>query len=119
MSYMSIPGTLFVPKEKKIIADRDEIFHTVCAVFAQQPAAVLESGKCRKRDYVIVKQVTMTLFRLKTNLSLSAIGNYFQKDHATALHSLKTVRNLRETDKEFRKQTDILFAGVQWPYVKN
>ena len=39
-----------------------------------------------------------------TKLSLANIGKYIGKrDHATVLHACKTVDNLNETDKQFRK----------------
>jgi chromosomal replication initiator protein len=40
---------------------------------------------------------------------LASIGNQIgQRDHATVLHACKTVDNLTETDKQFRKYVDDL-----------
>ena len=119
MNYMSIPGTAYIPKTGQIVSDHHKLFHSVCKTFKVEPNVILDSGRCRKRDFVIVKQVTMTLFKLRTNLSLTAIGNYFERDHATTLHSIKTVKNLIDTDRIFREQTSELFAGLHWPYLKN
>jgi chromosomal replication initiator protein len=44
-----------------------------------------------------------------TKTSLASIGNQIgQRDHATVLHACKTVDNLSETDKQFRKYVDDL-----------
>jgi chromosomal replication initiator protein len=42
-----------------------------------------------------------------TKASLASIGSQIGKrDHATVLHACKTVDNLTETDKQFRKYVD-------------
>jgi len=113
MNYFLMPGAVKTITPKPI--SHKDIFIKVCDVFKQQPEDVLQ--KCRKRDYAIVRQVSMTLFRMKTRLSLTQIGDFFSKDHATVLHSIKTVNNLRETDRQFREQTDPLFIEAKWPYI--
>ena len=46
--------------------------------------------------------------KVHTDKSLSGIGSYFQgrdncRDHSTVIHSIKTVKDLRDTDKKFRE----------------
>lgn len=54
----------------------------------------------RKREYVFVRQLSM-YFAKEYNLGTWAcIGDRFGKDHATAMHSYKTIRNYIDTDKE-------------------
>ena len=44
-----------------------------------------------------------------TKASLASIGSQIgNRDHATVLHACKTVDNLNETDKQFRKYVDDL-----------
>ena len=85
----------------------------VCKEFNLDPEEVKANYKCRKREYVVVRQISMTLFRLVVKSSLSKSGEIFNKDHATVLHSIKTVRNLRETDRKFRELTDPLLREVR------
>jgi hypothetical protein len=49
--------------------------------------------------------MTMLLLRnFAKNLSLADIGQVFKKDHATALHAVRTMRNLIETDVRLQTQ---------------
>ena len=53
---------------------------------------------------VQARQLAMFFAKKYTKLSLANIGKYIGKrDHATVLHACKTVDNLNETDKQFRK----------------
>ncbi len=63
--------------------------------------------KTRKREIVEARQIAMFVAstQIKT-LSLSKIGEYYNKDHATVIHALKTVNNLCETDHLFKGKVD-------------
>jgi chromosomal replication initiation ATPase DnaA len=59
------------------------------------------------RDGDIVKFRQIAQFYIKTLMPLSnrQVGELTGgKDHATVMHSCKTVKNLVETDKEYRKE---------------
>lgn len=59
--------------------------------------------RTRKREIVFARQLCMSVARLATSNSLSVIANdYGHKDHATCIHSVKTINNLYDTDKELR-----------------
>jgi hypothetical protein len=59
--------------------------------------------RIRKREYVLARQVSMYLIRNNTNLSLKAIGDIYSRDHATALHSIKQIKNYLCWDKEIKR----------------
>jgi chromosomal replication initiator protein len=62
------------------------------------------NSNIRKREVVQVRQIAMYFAKKYTKLSLSVIGAYCgNKDHATVLHSCKTMSNLIETDKKIRQ----------------
>lgn len=61
---------------------------------------VLDNIVTRKRDIVERRQVAIYILRNHTELSLSKIGGIFKKDHATALHAIRTIKNLIEVDKK-------------------
>ncbi len=68
--------------------------------------AVLQS-KTRKRNIAQARQLAMYFAKKYTKNSLASIGSQIGgRDHATVLHACKTIDNLIETDKEFRKHHD-------------
>ncbi len=91
------------PKEITI----DYIQQTVCKYF-DIPLDTLKS-KSRKRETVQARQLAMYFSKQYTKSSLAVIGNKCgNKDHATVLHACKTIKNLVDTDKRFKKYVDEL-----------
>lgn len=71
--------------------------------YFQMDIATLQS-KTRKRHIVQARQLAMFFAKKYTKASLASIGSQIGKrDHATVLHACKTVDNLAETDKQFKK----------------
>ncbi len=67
------------------------------------------NSKTRKREIVQARQLAMYFSKNFTKTSLAAIGSKCgNKDHATVLHACKTIKNLTETDKEFRRYVEDL-----------
>lgn len=96
----------------------NEITSTVCDVYKQDVMKVY--SRSRKRDVVQTRQICMTLSRIKTKKSLMVIGKHYGGfDHATVLHAMKTVRNLLDTNKQFRREVGHLFLGLQLPHYKS
>ena len=61
-------------------------------------------SKTRKRNVVQARQLAMFFSKKYTKNSLSTIGSQIgERDHATVLHACKTVENLIETDRAFKK----------------
>ena len=113
----ALPGCLVIKEPDTF--DYDKTFLRVCKVFKTDPMEVITSKKPRKRELVVTRQATMTLAKLQSKMSLSQIGAKFNKDHATVLHSVKTIKNLRDTDRTFREDTDCLFKDIKnWPHFK-
>jgi len=80
----------------------DYIQKVVCDYF-DLPIELLKS-KTRKREVVQARQIAMFFSKKLTKSSLAKIGQQCGgKDHATVLHACRTVNNLSETDKGFRK----------------
>lgn len=64
-------------------------------------------SKTRKRNIVQARQLAMFFAKKYTKSSLASIGSQIgDRDHATVLHACKTIDNLIETDKEFKKFHD-------------
>src|SRR6056297_2542615 len=80
-----------------------------------------ETRKTRKREYVQSRQIAQTISRyLFSEKSLAEIGSYFvNSDHSSVLHSIKTVKNLCETDKEYLKNfNDVQEKILGFVYIK-
>ncbi|MGB5436097.1 MAG: chromosomal replication initiator protein DnaA [Maribacter sp.] len=76
--------------------------------YFEMDVATLQS-KTRKRHIVQARQLAMFFAKKLTKASLASIGSQIGKrDHATVLHACKTVDNLAETDKQFRKYIEDL-----------
>ena len=85
----------------------DYIQKVVCDYF-DMPIELLKS-KTRKREVVQARQIAMFFSKKMTKSSLATIGMHCGgKDHATVLHACRTVNNLSETDKQFRKYLEDL-----------
>ena len=85
----------------------DYIQKVVCDYF-DLPIELLKS-KTRKREVVQARQIAMFFAKKMTKSSLANIGlNCGGKDHATVLHACRTVNNLQETDKAFKKYLEEL-----------
>lgn len=64
-------------------------------------------AKTRKRDVVQARHIAMYFSKNLTKKSLSSIGAEFGgRDHSTVLHAMKTVKNLKETNKDFRNYVE-------------
>jgi chromosomal replication initiator protein len=89
------------PKEITV----EYIQKVVCDYFSI-PVEKIQS-KTRKREIVQARQLAMFFSKNYTKSSLAAIGSKCgNRDHATVLHACKTVKNLADTDKNFKKYVD-------------
>ena len=79
-------------KVRKIIANVNHFYGVNCL------------DNTRKRDIVVPRQIAMYYAVRETNLTLTSVGLFFNKDHATVIHAMKCVENTLSYDKEFQKQ---------------
>ena len=96
----------FVKNTKKEVSI--DMIQKVVSKYFDMDVATLQS-KTRKRHIVQARQLAMYFAKKLTKASLASIGSQIGKrDHATVLHACKTVNNLSETDKQFKKFIDEL-----------
>jgi len=70
--------------------------------------------KTRKRAIVQARQLSMYLAKNFTKNSLKVIGRHFGgRDHSTVIHSCQAVRDLMDTDKEFKDQVIDIEKKIQ------
>ncbi len=97
------------PKQQITI---DFIIRTVAGYFELKPE--LLKSKSRKREIVQARQIAMYFSKEFTKASLTRIGAEFGgKNHATVMYADKTVTNLTETDKNFRRYVDEIKSRIK------
>ena len=78
----------------------DDILEKVCGHYNVSQQHVF--SKSRKRDYVLVRQVSMYLAQKYTKMPASRIGQLIGgRDHSTVLHSCNSVEQRLKVDKAF------------------
>lgn len=89
-----------------------EFIPLICGIVSvhQKVSLALMQSNTRKREVVFARQLAMTLARKLTNCSLYTIGLMIgMKDHATVLHSSKTINNLSDVDANIRGTYNSLY----------
>ncbi len=78
----------------------DDILEKVCGHYGVNQQSVF--SKSRKRDYVLVRQVSMYLAQKYTKMPASRIGQLIGgRDHSTVIHSCSTIEQRLKVDKSF------------------
>lgn len=60
--------------------------------------------RTRERKVVEARQMAMYLRVTRERSSYAAAGKPYDRDHATAIHAVRTVRDLMKTDKAFMEK---------------
>jgi chromosomal replication initiator protein len=85
------------------------LIHKVCEVYKIDPRVLMHDLDSRKRPLPEIRFMVMTLAKTRLKMSYREAGAIFDKDHATAMHAAKTIKNLREIDKKFKQFTNQIF----------
>lgn len=94
----------FVKNTKREISI--DYIQKVVSTYFEIDVPTLQSNT-RKRNVVQARQLAMYFSKKMTKSSLASIGSQIGKrDHATVLHACKTVDNLSETDKQFKRYVE-------------
>lgn len=80
------------------------IVETVCEFYDVNTDAIY--GKTRKREISDARQLVMYLAKELTQLSSTNIGVRLSRDHATVLHSCKTVKERISVDKKLQEDVE-------------
>ena len=75
----------------------DTIIRTTAAAYGFSVDDVLSPS--RRQPLVLCRQIAMYLCRELTDLSLPKIGEHFQRDHTTVLHSVEKVKRILRSDR--------------------
>ncbi len=81
----------------------DDILEKVCRHYSVTQQSVL--SRSRKRDYVVVRQLSMYFAQKYTKMPASRIGQLIgNRDHSTVVHSCSTIQHRLKTDKAFEAE---------------
>ena len=81
----------------------DDILEKVCNHFNVTQQNVF--SRSRKREYVLVRQVSMYLAQKYTKMPASRIGQLSgNRDHSTVIHSCSTIEKRLKIDKDFQNE---------------
>lgn len=103
------PGLMDIPsKDQKCLATPDEIITAVCETFKIPKEQI--TRRSRRRCIVVPRQLSVFLMRKCTDLSLKRIGEIYQQDHTTIIHTLNVIKNDLANDEVLnRNYKHILF----------
>jgi len=101
----SMKSSSYQPSQKPY-KQKGEIFKDDLANIGPKIKFVIDK-KLRKKEYVYCRYLSMYFMRIitsevfkKPEITLHWIGKRYEKDHATVLHAMKTVKDLIDTDKQ-------------------
>ena len=88
-----------------------QIFRVVSQRYRVSPDDI--KGKSRKGNIATARHICVYLASELTDLSQSAIGAYFDRDHTTVLHSIKKVEKSMEENPTFAFEVDELIRELR------
>jgi chromosomal replication initiator protein len=86
-----------VTSDEPVPLGPDTIIRTTAAAYGFSVEDVLSPS--RRQPLVLCRQISMYLCRELTDLSLPKIGEQFQRDHTTVLHSVEKVKRILRSDR--------------------
>lgn len=81
---------------------KDNLLHIVCECANISVEELKTSGRTRKREYLLPKQVHMAFLHKTFGIGQAKASKIWERDHSTVDNSCKTVRNLYQTNNDFR-----------------
>jgi chromosomal replication initiator protein len=91
------------PTARRRLPSPKLIIDKTAAYFDVQPEDII--GPRRDKDIVLPRQIAMYLMRSELNLSHPKIAHHVGgRDHTTAMHSIKKIERLIETDDDLRTE---------------
>jgi chromosomal replication initiation ATPase DnaA len=84
---------------------KEEILKVICRELAMEFKEV-KNRKTRLRDFVYARQLYAYFCKEYTNESLTKIGKFIYKDHATMIHSINQIKGYYDIDKVIKNDVD-------------
>lgn len=111
LHYLGLPSqarSAYLLGIKKSTADR--IMQAVSGYTGISADAI--KSPARFRGIVEARHIAMYLMRKSAGMTLQSIGAKFNRDHATAISSIRKVEELLEIDAAFRNKYEQIVKGI-------
>lgn len=111
MNYFVFPGIKgkYTPNLKVVIS-KEQVLNTIYQHFKITHKELISPN--RKRELVFARHVTCYFLLSYTKLYKVQIGSLLHRDHTTVINSLRVLQDLMDTEKEVRKEVDIIREKV-------
>lgn len=86
---------------------KEEILKVICREL-QMDFEEVKNRKTRLREFVYARQLYAYFCKQYTNESLSKIGKFINKDHATMIHSINQIKGYYEFDNTIQNDVNKL-----------
>ena len=93
--------------------DADTVIRAVADKYGVQPADL--TGKRKTRDIALPRQIAMYVCRELTDMSTTAIGQAFGRDHTTVMHGCEKVADAMEKDLALRNRVEEIKKAIKEP----
>ena len=90
--------------------DAELIIRVVAERYGVQPADL--TGKRKNREIALPRQVAMYICREMTDMSTTAIGQSFGRDHTTVMHGCDKIADTMHADLSFRNRVEEIMKIV-------
>ena len=91
----------------------DEVWRVVSFRCNQTKEEILANRKCQKPEYVLTRMILMILLNRASNFTITETCAKFMKNHSAVYHSIKTVKDLCDTDMKVRELVSNILKDLQ------
>lgn len=106
-SAWAFPGLMINTKEtiKVLLYDQNRIITEACNYFHIQEKDLKSTS--RKYEVVHARQIAMYLLREHCRFTFKKTADIFNRDHTTAIHSVKYIKDMLRISLDHRYKTDV------------
>jgi|TARA_B110000908_G_C10138147_1_gene395464 chromosomal replication initiation ATPase DnaA len=95
---------------------KETILKAIC-IELEMDFKEVKSRKTREKEFAYARHLYAYFCRNYTNESFESIGKFINKNHATIIHSNKTIENWIEVDKTVKLDTDKINAILNFKVI--
>jgi len=103
----AFPGLMINAQEsiKTLLYDQNRIITEICDYFHIQEKELKSIS--RKSETVYARQIAIYLLREHCRFTFKKTADIFNRDHTTAIHSVKFIKDMLKLSLDYRYKTDI------------
>ncbi len=105
-----ILSSILISKQELAITKKD-IIGSVISFFEITKEDLM--SKSRKKKVALPRQISMFLFKRELKMSYPEIGEYFQRDHTTALHAFNKINKDMSNDSKINSDIEYILKTLR------